>query len=285
VIGQNEIERYLDDWLGNAPMAPADRVVVAVAVRIGREKQRSAPRLAWALADLFTSTRLLAGVTAVVLVALVGYAALRNPGPNGSLPTPFPTSTPTFAPTAVPSPTPRLLGIEASLAGGLPTGWIVSASGLLSFHTEAEHGMIVDLDANQLVMAETCEMGPEPGVGRSAVAFVNAIAERPGLTVSAVSSVEISGLTGRQIDVTLDASVGPTCSNPEASFVPLLGYALGAEWHFVGVFPDEHMRIIVLDVPDGQNILINITAPDGPTFERHIADAMTIVGKLSFDIS
>ena len=41
MTSQVDIERYLDDWLGNVPMDPADRVVVSVAVHISRG-------LAWA---------------------------------------------------------------------------------------------------------------------------------------------------------------------------------------------------------------------------------------------
>jgi hypothetical protein len=279
VIRETEIERFLDDWLGNVPMAPADRVVVSVAVRIGREKQRPAPRVAWAIADFAGSTRALGGIAAVLMVALVGYALLRN--------NPFPGSVPTLAPptaTPVPSPSPRLLGVEVTLVGGMPKGWNVTAGGLLSFSAAVDPGMSVELGTNRSVGAENCDMGPEPGVGLSAASFVNAIAERRGVKASGLGPIEVDGLPGMQVDVELDTSVGPTCGS-ETFYVPLFGFDNEGFWNHVGVEAEEHLRLIVLDVPDGQNILIVLAAPDAPSFDARLADAMTIVNNLSFDIS
>jgi hypothetical protein len=286
MIRQTEIERYLDDWLGNAPMAPADRVVVSVAVRIGRQKQRPAPRIAWALADLAGSTRVLAGAAAAVLVAVVGLAvALSRPPGFGGIPTIPPTPAATEAPSASPSEPPP--GIGVSFEGGVPSNWTIAASGLLSFSTAADgRSMAIELLPNRSVMSATCAMGPEPGVGTTADAFIHALATRPGLIAANEGPAEVGGQPGRQIDLRVDASVPPSCPGdvgPDDDFVPLFGVDVDGYWHHVGAVGTETYRLIMIDVPGGQNVLIGILGSDRQAFDQYIDDAMTIVSRLRFD--
>ena len=94
MIGQTDIERYLDDWLGNTPMAPADRVVVGVAVRIRRERQRPAPWASRGVSEI-RPIEWLSAAAALLVVVVVGAVALRQLDPMGTLPTPVPTPAPT----------------------------------------------------------------------------------------------------------------------------------------------------------------------------------------------
>lgn len=290
MINQTEIERYLDDWLGNAAMAPADRVVVAVAVRIRRQKQRPAPRIAWALVDarrtarlLVGTRRLLAGAAAILVIALISVAALRfRPIPNVGLPSPAPTIVPTPAPTASASPGPTdPPGSEVFLANGVPDGWIVAASGSLSFRTAIEPGMGAEVLFNRRVMAADCTFGPEPGVETTAAGVIDAIARKRGLIATNEGPIEVGGLRGRRVDLALDPAIGTTCAIEGPGYVPLFGVETEM-WEFVGLIVDERIRLIVLDAPHDQNVFIGLTAPDESLFERHIDDAMTIVGNLNF---
>ena len=279
MIRDTEIERYLDDWLGNAPMAPADRTVVAVAVRIGRERQRPAPRFAWAVSDLLGSTRALGGLAAILLIALVGSVVIRyNPMPGN-----VPTLAPSIQPTPAASPTTPPLLVDISISSGIPKGWTILATGLLSFQSDSLPSTSIEIALNRRVGAANCAMAPEPGVDGSAEAFVHAIAERRGVAASGLRQVELSDLPGWQVDVTLDTSTGPTCT-PESPYVPLFGIDDDGFWNHVGVSAGERMRIVVLDVPDGQNIVILIVAPDASTFDRDLDDAMAILTKVSFTI-
>ena len=286
MIRPTEIERYLDDWLGNAPMAPADRVVVSVAVRISRQRQRPAPRIAWALADLIGSTRFAAGLAAAVLVAIIGVGLAGNRPPTVQV---LPTNPPTPAPTQTPaaSPTEQPPGIGVSVEGGVPSNWTIAASGLLSFSTEADgRFMNIELLPNRSVMAVSCDMGPEPGVGTTADAFIAAIASRPGLIASNEGSIEVGGQPGRRIDLRRDPAIPPQCQGDVGSsddFVPLFGQMTDGFWNHVGATGTETYRLIVLDVPGGQNVLIGILGSDPQAFDQFIDDAMTIVSRLTFD--
>jgi hypothetical protein len=287
MIRQTEIERYLDDWLGNSPMAPADRVVVSVAVRITRQKQRPAPRIAWALSDMLGSTRLLAGFATVLVVAIVGlgvagYRPEILSGPPTSAPTTVPTAAPTATPAASRTEPPPTIGV--SVEGGIPPSWTVTASGLLSFSAGPEgHSMFIEIMANRRIGAANCDMGPEAGIGTTADAFVRAIADRRGLVASNERAAEVGGQAGRSVDVHVDPSVGPTCGTADEGYVPLFGYSDNGLWNHFGVGPKEHVRVIALDVPGDQNVVIGIVGSDAAAFDRYIDDATTIVSHLSFD--
>ena len=286
MISHGDIERYLDDWLGNVPMDPADRVVVSVAVRIQRERQRRAPLLQWGRAEASTLTKLAAGVAAVVLGAVIGLSIARpGPGPGATLPTPSPTAepSPSASPTAAPSPTPR--SITASLEGGLPSSWTVTATGLLSFSVDADGAsMTVEALRDSRVMDEGCAYEPEAGVGSTADAFIGTIADRRGLVASGLGPVEVGGLPGRQVDLRLDTTVGATCPGEDEPFVPLFGSYNADFWGFAGLTPNERIRLIAVDIPGGDSIVVYIVASDVASFDRFIDDAMTIVGNLSFEI-
>lgn len=284
MISQTDIERYLDDWLGNTPMDPADRVVVSVAVRIQREDQRPAPLFTWGRATTFA--RLAAGAAAVVLMAVIGFAILRpGPGP-GQLVSPSPAGpspSPSTTPAASPSPTPNSIGV--SVVGGLPDGWTITVSGLLGFNIEADGAsMSVELLTNRRVMDKGCALGPQTGVGRTANAIISAIADRRGLVAESLAPADVGGFHGRQVDVHLDVTVGETCPGEGTPFVPLLGIDNAGFWDFVGLGGTEHMRLIGLDVPDGQNVVIFIVASDATAFDRFVDDATTIVNNLVFEI-
>jgi hypothetical protein len=284
MTGQVDIERYLDDWLGNAPMDPADRVVVSVAVRIRREHQRPAAWFAWQGINVSAMSKLAAVAAGVVLVGALAFvipgsttpppSATSAPAAGDSLPTPTPTPTPS------PSPSTTLVPIGVSLSGGLPEGWTVIASGLLSFEIrEGGDSMGIELLSDQLVMDAGCAYGPEPGVGYTPDAFIGALAARPGVTASSLGPAEVGGLAGRQADLRGGMTAVQTCGG----FIPLFGRQGDLGWGYVGLADGEHMRLIALDVPGGRNVVVMIDAADDRTFDRYIDDATAIVDHLAFD--
>jgi hypothetical protein len=120
---------------------------------------------------------------------------------------------------------------------------------------------------------EGCSAGVYATVGTSAIEVATWVAAHPGIAAGAPSPVEIGGLSGYQLDVSL-AETWQSCPIDGAqATVPLFdqlslikhrGYAT--------------MRLIVLDLPDGGNVLIEID-------EKQVDAAMPVVRSFEFDLS
>ena len=105
---QRDIERLLDHWFGDGPGRAPDRVVDIVADRIERQSQRPA----WRLHRRETTTvsiipKPYAAVAAVLIVGVVGLAAVVGLAPRGGVGVSGPTSTPAATPPASAAPTIR----------------------------------------------------------------------------------------------------------------------------------------------------------------------------------
>jgi hypothetical protein len=119
---------------------------------------------------------------------------------------------------------------------------------------------------------EGCSDGVYATVGTSAIEVATWVAAHPGIAAGAPSPVEIGGLSGYQLDVSI-AETWRSCPIDGAqATVPLFdqlslikhpGYAT--------------MRLIVLDLPDGGNVLIEI---DG----KQVDAAMPVVRSFEFDV-
>jgi hypothetical protein len=118
---------------------------------------------------------------------------------------------------------------------------------------------------------EGCSDGVYATVGTSAIEVATWVAAHPGIAAGAPSPVEIGGLSGYQLEVSI-AETWQSCPIDGAqATVPLFdqlslikhpGYAT--------------MRLIVLDLPDGGNVLIEI---DG----KQVDTAMPVVRSFEFD--
>jgi hypothetical protein len=119
---------------------------------------------------------------------------------------------------------------------------------------------------------EGCSARVYATVGTSAIEVATRVAAHPGIAAGAPSPVEIGGLSGYQLDVSI-AETWRSCPIDGAqATVPLFdqlslikhpGYAT--------------MRLIVLDLPDGGNVLIEI---DG----KQVDAAMPVVRSFEFDV-
>ena len=212
------------------------------------------------------------------------------PARTGSAATTGPTPAITTAPALTPGPTappPPTIALRASLDGDLPAGWDVASEGtLLSFTTGGDGpGMAVELLRNRSVMAETCALDAEAGVGTSAEAIVAALAARRGITATKAVLTRVGGLSGRWVELRVDPAVGVTCPGDDGGFVPLFGAMEGYGWGYAGIGADERIRIVALDVADGENLVILVTAPNAATYDRLIDDATSIIKHLVFAAS
>lgn len=73
---ERDIERLLDHWFNDGPSRAPDRVLYAVSDRIGRQSQRPSRRLTGRNFGMNTTFKLATAITAVAIVAILGYNLL-----------------------------------------------------------------------------------------------------------------------------------------------------------------------------------------------------------------
>lgn len=119
---------------------------------------------------------------------------------------------------------------------------------------------------------EGCSPNADATVGTSAIEVATWVANHPAIAAGAPSPVEVGGLTGYQLDVSLADTWRESCPGGPA-----------AVWLFEDLYLNEHpgfatMRLILLDLPDGGSVLIAI---DGTQVDA----AMPVVRSFVFDLS
>jgi hypothetical protein len=116
-----------------------------------------------------------------------------------------------------------------------------------------------------------CSGYADATVGTSALEVATWVANHPAIATEGPSPVEVAGLTGYLLDVSLADTWRESCPGGP-----------GAVWLFENLYLDEDpgpatMRLILLDLPDGGSILIAI---DG----TQVNAAMPVVSSFSFDL-
>ena len=120
---------------------------------------------------------------------------------------------------------------------------------------------------------EGCSDGVYATVGTSAIEVATWVAAHPGIAAGAPSPVEVGGLSGYQLDVSI-AETWRSCPIDGApATVPLFDQLSLIEHPRYAT-----MRLIVLDLPDGGSVLIAI---DG----KQVDAAMPVVRSFEFDLS
>jgi hypothetical protein len=113
---------------------------------------------------------------------------------------------------------------------------------------------------------EGCVDAVDPTVGTSAIEIATWVANHPAISTKPPSPVEIGGLSGYQLDVSLADTWQKSCPGD-------------AVWLFADIYlrdPDT-MRLILLDLPDSGSVLIAID-------ENRLDVAMPVVESFVFDM-
>lgn len=124
-----------------------------------------------------------------------------------------------------------------------------------------------------------CADAVDTAVGTSALELATLVSDHPGIATDGPSPVEIGGLAGYQLDVSIAETWNESSCPGMEGFVtvePLLGAGLIEgqglrEWYATS-------RLILLDLPDGRNVMIQI---DGPEVDA----AMPVVRSFVFDLN
>lgn len=248
---------------------------------------------------------------AAVFIASLGIGTVGGPGAPGTVATasPSPSSSPTLMPSPVTSPEDGALvplppGRQTAASFWPPLTFAVSDEWLTEKGTEHWLALVPDTEGNRAetqaggfpitflyvlpnleVAAEGCEEASEPGIGLTASDIVGALAARPGLTIGGPEPVHIGGLSGQQIDLSLEPGWTETCPGDRTPFVSLV-YSPGFVWW--GAAPDERFRIIVLDVegiPSGMyaTVAIVVYSADPAAWNDHLAASMAVIDSFEFD--
>lgn len=127
-----------------------------------------------------------------------------------------------------------------------------------------------------------CSDAVNASVGTSALELATWVSDHPGIATSGPSPVEVGGLAGYQLDVSI-AETWPEsrCAGMEGfvTVEPVEGAFLAEVADGTEEFADWYAssRLILLDLPDGGNLLIQI---DG----KEVDAAMPVVRSFSFDL-
>jgi hypothetical protein len=298
-------DQFLVAWFEDGPTAMPDRVIDVVADRIGRQQQRRSWRLPWRL-DMNTQLKLVTGLAAVVVLAVVGYSLLPRtaPGP-GVHSTPLPTAAPTTAPTPTPLVTPEPVSCDGGTAGCLgplaagtysaanfrprlsytvPAGWsntydpgraytLVPPGGGYSFQVLSE----VDIPEQTQPDCDAVKKANSTG---SVDEWVEFLTKNPGLTAKAPVAVTVGGAPGFRVDFARSDAWTATCPNSVGGAVMIwvrTGVTKQGRWT-----DDQQESFWILDV-GGSTVLITLdSAPDAARHALDISNAQPVIDSFQF---
>jgi hypothetical protein len=318
---QRDIERILDTWLRDGPDEVADRVVDAVADRIEHQSQRPAWHLRWRNDHVTTNLKPFAAVAAVLVLAVVGVAAIVGLTSRGGAASPpsrspsAPAGSPAVSPAASPSASAvasasvaavacagGTTGCAGALAAGehastnflldltftTPDGWLNVRDIRRTYGIETNSGLGAAIEvmglnaiANQ---GDACGPVAKPGAGSSVQDFITAVQTHPGLVATAPVAAELDGFKGQSIDFTVAATWGKMCPAIEPLYPTVLMLTDTGEppGRTIGYHSDQRVRWIVLDVR-GETIIVELVGPAGESsFTSSVAAAQPIVDSFRF---
>ena len=133
---------------------------------------------------------------------------------------------------------------------------------------------------------EQCEPLVKPETGRSVADLVTHVTTHPGLTASQPQPITIDGHAGQIVDVEMAASWTGACPEVPDRILILFTEAgpdmTGSGREQPALWRTDRVRIVLLDLGDGDVLLVTITARDPAGFEALMGEAMPILESLTF---
>jgi hypothetical protein len=245
--------------------------------------------------------RILMAAAAALIVAVVGFALIGRPQPDGvgaspsasALSTPLVSPSPAlferqslrFDPFVGPGETPPPR--SGALTFSTPALWENPGDFPTAFQIrppDVGESAGIWLWSDVVVVSEEdpCSETPEPNVGETAQDITNWLAGASGLVASTPIAVSIGGLEGWRIDISMDPDWTQVCPFSEGQ--PVRGLftdrpaGSGLQWN---IGADARMRLYLLDLGDGRALLVDI---EGNTneYDAFVADATAVVESFEF---
>jgi hypothetical protein len=262
-----EVTRIVRSWLVDGVDRLPDRVLDSVLEAVPATPQRRSWWSAWRRTQMPNFAKLLGGVAAIVLVAVLGWRLLPS---NGGIGGATPTAAPTPSPTATPSPTPvpslngqgTLQPGRYSVNGGIPgltvavpAGWstdtdwvVIGPSG-----NDAPTGMAIRFEQVDNVAADPLRVDAGPfnaPLGPTVDDLVQALTTHPILKAGPPTAITIDGHPGQRVefaipsDANLGASDGMYCIVLDISDCSIWGWAPGQTFDWFIVDVNGHRLVI-----------------------------------------
>lgn len=137
------------------------------------------------------------------------------------------------------------------------------------------------------VLTEGCEPTFDDTVGNSAAELAEWMTSNPGITSTPAEPVSKGGLRGVLLDIAASGTYTTVCGDDRGIYpdgLPILPLFAGAgsgdlTWFIGG---DERMRLYLMDMPGGGNIVISIDAIGGD-FETLLEVTQKVIDSITFD--
>lgn len=301
---RSDIDRVLQTWMTDGPTAIPDRVVDVVTARIAVSRQRRTSHVQ-GRTNVTTPIKLIAGLAAALVVAVVGYNLL--PGTTGpGTPTAVPTvsAQPTAGPTASPVADLPNGTLQAgryrmdlsfikpglSVVADVPADWQGEREvpALLAPRATSNDGVLIGFMAAETLFSDPCNWDldgsgdrGQPGdiaVEPNRFGLGGALASNPAYTYIRSEPFSIDGFPALHVELQLPGSdVLAACdSSPDS------GSSGGDFLVFGGGFwaqgPDNHWELEIIEV-DG-SLLVALVSSFGETSRLHVAAGQKIVETL-----
>ena len=272
-----DVELVLRDYFADDGLTAPDYVLDTVEGRISRQPQRRT----WPFqgrTNVTTQFKLIAGLAAALIVAVVGWNLLPRSEGSGGSPTPSSTATTTTSPTATVAAVPPLPEGVVSAAGTyrlhplasapslsvdatVPAGWIGGPSCCLGGpvgESNGPAGIGLAFMAADSIFSDPCHWdvdgsGPgQPGdieVGPSVDELATALAANAAYEATTPTDVTIGGFAGKRVDVQLPSGECDTLDGNGVYFV--FG---GREGHVYAQGDGSNWQVSIVDV-DGTRLI------------------------------
>ena len=137
------------------------------------------------------------------------------------------------------------------------------------------------------VLTEGCDPRLDESVGNTAAEIAAWMTANPGITSTPVEPARLGGLRGVLLDIAASGTYTTVCPNDRGTYpegLPMLPLFAGAgsgdlTWFVAG---DERMRLYLLDMPGGGNIVISIDAIGGD-FQTLLEVTQPVIDSITFD--
>jgi hypothetical protein len=188
--------------------------------------------------------------------------------------------TPGGQPSTSPSPTPvtgRSVGFEAPFTYTLPAGWTLGSDGERYFGFEGPGSAHLMALSSVVPARSDCSDRPMPGVGTSSDAMTRWLARHPALDTTGPINITLGAASGRWLDVRLAEDWERSCPD---GLTLVTGRPEGEEsWE---IYPNERIRLYVLDVPSGDTVTIVTGNVRERIFHEVIDEAVPVVESFEF---
>jgi len=303
---RSDIGRVLRTWFDDGPDTMPDRVVDVLAARISLQRQRRAWPFPPGRTTVSTPLKLLAGLAAALVVAVVGYNLLpRQTGVGGSSPSPTPASTPTPSPAAsapiVDLPEGTLEAgryriqpfSDLTIVAEVPSGWqgFADVPALVSPGATNSDGAVIGFMRAATLFSDPCHWDldgtgdrDQPGdvqVGPIVDDLLAAVRSNAAYESGRMEPFILDGFQAYDLELRLPGDdVLATCDKPSGQSAPGGDYiVIGGGWWAQGA--DNRWRLFVVDI-DGSPLITLLSYFDG-TPAADVEAGLAIVESFDFN--